>query len=124
MAIGKCGSKTRLIIIAILCIIHSILQVLDGSFTYWGVYNFTTDVEGNPFIVLLIEQFGLVWGLLLAKLSGVGVAGFFYHLASKHNFPRLHGQLFYMLSFVNIVYFLVVLNWFMVWLSPESFGLL
>jgi membrane-bound metal-dependent hydrolase YbcI (DUF457 family) len=110
---------SKLQIVQLFCLLHVILQILDGSFTYWGISNFGVRVEGNPFIVLLVDQFGLVQGLLMAKLSGIGFIGIFYHII-KTNLDQFK-TLFFMLGFVNIVYGVVVAIWFTAWLFPENF---
>lgn len=48
-----------------------ILQIFDGLLTYIGIFLYGNSVEGNKIIVYLIEKFGLIEGLVLAKFIGI-----------------------------------------------------
>ena len=115
----RSSGKTRLDIIAMLCIWHIILQILDGTFTYWGVSTYGIEIEGNPFVSMLIEQFGLLPGLLMAKGSGIAIVTYFYNIYKK-NSSETFKTFSWVLITVNLIYALVVFVWFLVWLNPNN----
>lgn len=53
-------------ILVALCIL---LQILDGIFTGYGIFNssFGIDAEGNPLVKYVINSIGVVPGLILVK---------------------------------------------------------
>lgn len=97
-----------------------VLQVLDGTFTYWGVANFGIAIEGNPFVAMMIEQYGLIQGLIMTKLGGILSVSFLYKISLNEvsSFIPRSG-----IVFLNVVYSIVVGIWFLVWIEPEKFGL-
>jgi hypothetical protein len=44
-----------------------LLQVADGTLTYWGVNAAGLSAEGNPIVKFVMEHFGIESGLLLVK---------------------------------------------------------
>lgn len=81
-----------------------ILQVLDGLFTFWGIENFGTKVEGNPLVKSLIESWGPEQVLITIKLFAVGIIIFL--MSQKALKP---------LIFIAGAYVAVVYMWFRFW---------
>jgi uncharacterized membrane protein (UPF0136 family) len=101
-------------------ILAILLQIGDGYFTYWGVSNYGIQIEGNPFVAMLIEQFGLLQGLLMAKLGGVACVGF---LVKTYLLVPTSRVVPGGLIIINSIYSFVVFVWYLVWSNPENFGL-
>jgi len=66
-------------VIVLFILMHS----LDGIFTYVGLTQFGINMEGNPLVLALMNQFGIGLGLLGAKLAGI-LSGIFLHLMQCH----------------------------------------
>jgi hypothetical protein len=60
--------KKALILGGLLCL----LQALDGIFTSIGISRFGIDIEGNPLVRLLMEEYGQLMVLALLKALSVG----------------------------------------------------
>ncbi len=59
--------------ILILGSILAVLQILDGYLTAIGVYHFGTDIEGNMLLRHLMESYGFVPTLVIAKTIALGI---------------------------------------------------
>ena len=45
-----------------------LFQIFDALLTYHGVARYGVEVEGNPVVLIMMQQFGIVGGLFLSKL--------------------------------------------------------
>jgi hypothetical protein len=79
------------------------LQICDGVLTYVGVNAFGSMAEGNPLILFLMYYVGIESALILIKTVSCLLIVLLTRLKSK--------QVFYILIFVNFIYFNVVLLW-------------
>lgn len=59
--------------VLILGVILAVLQLLDGSLTAIGVYHFGTDIEGNRLLRHLMEGYGFIPTLIVAKGIALGI---------------------------------------------------
>ncbi|MCO6430223.1 MAG: hypothetical protein J5J00_05130 [Deltaproteobacteria bacterium] len=59
------------------------LQVLDGLLTGIGVMRFGTEIEANPLIRSLMEQWGHINALVAVKLCAIVIVGILCRLAIK-----------------------------------------
>ena len=59
--------------VVILGSILAVLQILDGYLTAIGVYHFGTDIEGNMLLRYLMESYGFVPTLVIAKTIALGI---------------------------------------------------
>lgn len=100
-------------IIQLLTIIHVILQILDGSLTYYGVYLYGIGVEGNRLIVKLMELLGVEFGLIIPKTLGILFVYYIYCLYKNFNHLSkiIFVRFFLILIIINMIYTLVVSQW-------------
>jgi hypothetical protein len=63
-----------------------LLQIFDGLFTWWGVkfLGHGTNAEGNPIVKYIMDNLGVVPGLVLIKGIAIVVIYYLYtHLKTK-----------------------------------------
>ena len=85
-----------------------LFQVFDGYFTYIGVKYFGLGIEGNPLMRLMIETFGHLLGLTIAKSVGICFIYFIYEACKE----TVNNKIILILSLLDIFYFIVVFEWF------------
>lgn len=61
----------------------AIFQALDGLFTSIGVSRYGVEVEGNPLLRHLMEEFGAIEALTIVKLVAIGIVVILTFLARK-----------------------------------------
>jgi len=59
--------------VAILGAVLALIQILDGYLTAVGVYHFGTEIEGNALLRSLMETYGLIATLVVAKTLAIGI---------------------------------------------------
>lgn len=85
-----------------------IFQILDGIFTYIGVSNYGTMIEGNLFVKTIMEIFGVVFGLVLVKSISIFFMYFIYEMCKI----SVRMSVLFVLSLLNVFYFFVIFTWF------------
>ena len=95
-------SRTTLALGGSLCL----LQAIDGIFTSMGVSRFGLDIEGNPVIRALMEDYGQVLVLTLLKLAAI--LAIITLIALAHRIPWLN----HAMGALNCIYVLLaILPW-------------
>lgn len=59
--------------VLVLGAILALLQVADGYLTAVGIYHFGTDIEGNILLRHLMESYGFIPTLVIAKTIALGI---------------------------------------------------
>lgn len=87
--------------------IQALLQILDGLLTYAGVtyLGVGTLCEGNPVVRHMMDEYGVINGLLIAKTLGISLNVFFLRRFREMVMLR------YVMLVVNIVYTLSAFHW-------------
>ena len=68
--------------VIILTVTLILLQLMDGILTGIGMYHFGHGAEGNPFLRLLMNEFGYVPALIMSKGLAIGIVCFLAYFAS------------------------------------------
>ncbi len=84
----------------VLVVYLSLLQVCDLLFTHWGCTTIGIHAEGNPLMIFMMEKFGILSGLLIAK----SVAFFFILALFKTGAINI-------LRFLSAIYTIVIGMW-------------
>lgn len=80
-----------------------ILQILDGAFTGYGAINSSlgVDVEGNPFIKLMMINFGIIPALVVVKSCAI----YAIYFLKRQNTPT------WCFAVIFGIYFPIILLW-------------
>jgi len=82
-------------------------QILDGLLTFIGISRYGLDIEGNPIIVSLIQNFTVIGGLVLAKTLGIIIVYTTYLLH-----PIAYNQIRFSFIISNLLYItLAIIPW-------------
>ena len=85
-------------------------KFLDGIFTYAGVMllGFGSEVEGNPLVKWLIEEFGAAPGLLIVKCLGICILIWLNKIVDKEKWKRRA------FGFIGSIYTVAIVMWIIV----------
>lgn len=93
------------------CYYNIVMQICDAVFTYWGTSNFGAEVEGNPLIRNLIEDYG-VNIIFMIKTIIILLIFLMIHMVKRSPEVFEKSSFNILLPITNIIYTIVVVDWF------------